>query len=252
MKRFKARCLAAVAIVLGTTSAYTATAQSAGSVASFEPASLVDYHNGYWVTKFRPEGARVAVTVINDLHYDPETRRVTVYAQMRALGRAMAPAQVGPGECTEMRGETVCFHPDAVYLNGSGQELRKADGDGAWWVKHSWVLGGEGYDNCELRPAETYDNCLYVEGDLLADGLTMMIGGEASNGYQYYNTRMPVFGEKSVTYLVNRFGPKNTDPEAGEIDLTPMVKFALSFECRETASALDGVTRDCPTFTPAR
>jgi hypothetical protein len=211
----------------------------------------VDYHDGYWVTKMNAPGLLFPVTAINDMHVDSDTNRITVYAQSRVLGRVTAPAQVGPGECTESNGETVCFHPDAVYLNGSGQELMEADGTGAWWVKHSWVLGGEGDDNCEMRPAETYDNCFFVEGNLMDDGLTMKIGG-VYNGAEHFNTRLPVLNEDEVTYLVTRFGPTNTDPDAGELDLSPMVQFVMTWECQEKASAFDNVTRSCPSFTPER
>lgn len=216
----------------------------------FEPTSLVNYHDGYWVIKMPAPGSPFPVTAINDMHVDADTNRITVYAQSRMLGRVLAPAQVGPGECTESNGETVCFHPDAVYLNGSGQELMEADGTGAWWVKHSWVLGGEGYDNCELRPAETYDNCFWVEGDLMDDGLTMKIGGVGPDGNEYFNTRVPVLNEDEVIYVINRFGPTNTDPNAGEIDLSPTVQFVVTGECQEKASAFDNVTRSCPSFTP--
>jgi hypothetical protein len=127
----------------------------------------------------------------------------------------------------------------------------RADGTGAWWVKHSWVLGGEGYDNCELRPAETYDDCFYVEGDLMEDGLTMKIGG-AYQGFEFYNTRMPVRTDDGVSYLVTRFGPNDRGPVASGADARPTVQFVLELECREIASALDGVTRSCPSFEGSR
>ena len=223
--------------------------RAAGPVTPFEPTSLVAYHGGYWVATMDVDGSPFPATIINDLHVDADTNRVTVYAQNRVRGRVVAPAQVGPGECTEANGQTVCFHPDAVYLNGSGQESMEADGTGGWWVKHSWVLGGEGYDNCELRPAETYDDCFYVEGDLLDDGLTMKIGGEI-RGFEFFNTRLPVLRDGDVTYLVTRFGPARVDAEPGSEDASPTVQFVLPLECQETASALDGVTRGCPTFPP--
>lgn len=34
----------------------------------------------------------------------------------------------------------------------------KADGMAKWWIKHSWILVGEGYENCEARPQEIYDD----------------------------------------------------------------------------------------------
>lgn len=84
----------------------------------------------------------------------------------------------------------------------------------------------------------------------MADGLTMKIGGVAQDGNEYFNTRMPVLNEDEVTYLVTRFGPTNTDPNVGEIDLSPMVQFVMTWECQEEASAFDNVTKSCPSFTP--
>ena len=167
-----------------------------------------------------------------------------------ALGRTVAPAQVGPGECTEgVDGETVCFHPDAVYLNGSGEELMEADGTGEWWVKHAWILGGEGYDNCELKPQESYDGCIWAEGELLDDGLTMKVGGiiDAETGAWGGNHRTPVFHEDGeVTYKVIRLTPTNLDPNEGEIDLTLKTDFVLNLTCEEEPSAFDNRTRECP------
>ena len=181
------------------------------------------------------------VTVINDLHVDTETRRVTVYAQSRVFGDVKSPPQVGPGECTQdTNGETVCFHPDAVYLNGSGEELAEDDGSGAWWVKHSWIVDGEGYDNCELRPQERYDNCSYVEGVMLDDGLTMQIGGtgEYSN---FFNRRKPLLDSNPVTYEVVRFSPDEDDPDGPARE-----QFTLTFDCTDDESAFDGRARPCP------
>lgn len=214
----------------------------------FEPTSQLDYHNGYWVTKYKDPGQLLSLTVINDMHVDSATNQVTVYAQSRLFGQVIAPTQVGPGECSESFGETVCFHPDAVYLNGSGEELMVADGTGSWWVKHAWVLGGKGYDNCELRPAETYDRCLYAEGKLMEDGLTMKVGGINKDGAEVFNTRLPVFNDGDVSYLVTRFAPVNADPAVGELNLTPTVQFALTFDCQEKASAFDNRVRSCPEF----
>lgn len=70
----------------------------------------------------------VSITINNNIHVDAATHRVTVYAQTRLLGKVVATPQIGPGECTEgNNGETVCFHPNAVYLNGSVKELMEAD-----------------------------------------------------------------------------------------------------------------------------
>ena len=87
---------------------------------------------------------------------------------------------MGPGECTQLpTGETVCYHPNAVYLNGSGEELLEADGNGEWWIKHAWVVDGEAMKLRTLSPRETYDDCMPVEGIWLEDGLSMRIGNPA-------------------------------------------------------------------------
>lgn len=213
----------------------------------FELTSQIDYHDGYWVTKVDVPDRPIALTVINDMHVDPATNRVTVYAQTRLLRMVVAPPQVGPGECTESpSGETVCFHPNAVYLNGSGAELTAADGSGDWWIKHSWVLGGEGYDNCEARPQENYDDCFWVEGELLDDGLSMKVGGIEESAESFYNIRTPLLDEEPIRYQVTRFAPKNADPNVGEIDLTPTEQFVLDWGCEEEASAFDNQARACP------
>ena len=98
------------------------------------------YHNAYWVAKIKPEGAPAKITVINDMYIDTVTNRVTVYAQSKIGGKIVSPPQVGPGKCIETKNDTLCFHPNAVYLNGSGAELDSADGNGAWWGV--WGAGG--------------------------------------------------------------------------------------------------------------
>ena len=219
-------------------------------VVPLELTSQIDYHDGYWVTKVDMPDNPVSITVINDMHIDAATNSVTVFAQSKALGQIIAPPQVGPGECTQGRnGETVCFHPDAVYLNGSGEKLMEADGTGEWWVEHAWILGGEGYDNCELRPQESYDDCFYAEGELLDDGLTMQVGGilDAETGAWFGNHRTPEFHDDgTVTYKVTRLSPTNLDSNAGEIDLTLKNDFVLEWTCEEEVSAFDNRARECP------
>jgi hypothetical protein len=195
------------------------------------------YHDGYWVTEFEDPGSGEPAVAINDMHIDTLTRRVTVYAQIRVVsGEVVAPPQVGPGECTQDRdGKSVCFHPNAVYLNASGAELGVADGTGEWWVKHSWVLGGEGYNNCPLGAQENY-LCFWVEGILLEDGLTMQIGGSGIFA-SLYNTRTPLLDEDPIGYEITRYGPGDGGPEA---------QFSLRWECVEAESAFDGRTRPCP------
>lgn len=209
-------------------------------------ASPLHYHDGYWVGKMRPPGSPLRLTVINDMHVDAATNRVTVYAQSRMLGKVVAPAQVGPGEFAELpNGDRVGFHPDSVYLNCSGQELSEDDGTGSWWVKHSWVLGGEGYYNTELRPQEYYDEGFYATGILLEDGLTMKVGAVV-DGAEVYNTRTPVLTGARVSYRVTRFGPANLDPEAGPIDLTPTEHFEIDWRWKTTPSPFDGLGRRVP------
>lgn len=207
--------------------------------------SPLTYHDAFWVTDIEsPEGA--TIRNVNDMHVDAATGHVRVYAQARVRRQIVAPPQVGPGDCTEMSdGETACYHPNAVYLNGSGRELLESDGTGSWWVKHAWVLGGEGYDNCELFARE-YDNCVWVEGELLEDGLSMKMAGTGEIERNFFNVRTPLLEDDPVTYRVRRFEPTNIDPQAGEVDLTPTAGFDLVWECQDDASPFDGLRRRCP------
>ena len=126
----------------------------------------------------------------------------------------------------------------------------EADGTGEWWVEHAWILDGEGYDNCELTPKERYDDCIWVDGVLLDDGLTMEIGGivDEETGAWAGNHRTPVFHDDgTVTYNVTRLMPTNLDPNAGEIDLTLEKGFVLEWTCEEEVSAFDHRARACPT-----
>lgn len=219
--------------------------QSAGmdeeAVAAVERAHLrvnspVVLHDGYWVGKLKPEGSPFALTIINDMHVDAATNRITVYAQSRMLGKVVAPAQVSPGEFSvAANGERVASHPDAVYLNGSGQELMEDDGSGSWWVKHSWVLGGEGYENAELKPQEHYEET-YVEGHLLDDGLTMRVGDP--EGLWGYNLRKPVLSGGKVRYQVKRY-EYSEDGALNE-------GFEIKWLHKNKASAFDGFVRSGP------
>jgi len=214
--------------------------------ASADQVNPLNLHNGYWVTKVNPPGLGPRITVINDMHVDLETKRVTVYAQSKVFGRVISPPQLNPAECTQTRkGDTHCFHPDAVYLNGSGQEFDQDTGDGAWWVKHSWVLDGEGYCNTEIVPKEIYGPCLPVTGILLEDGLTMKIGGKgsASDGDTkiFYNERGPVVDGEKVRYKVARFEWDENNTESD-----PILGFELLFDCKRERSAFDNIKRECP------
>lgn len=198
--------------------------------------SELNYHEGYWTAEVEVPDYPFPIQVINDLHIDAATKRVTVYAQQRINGMVLAPAQVGPGECTTiMTGDTVCYHPNAVYLNGSGEEFLEADGTGAWWVKHSWVLDGEGYQNWELGLEKDYGEGLWVEGILLEDGITMKVGDLDNSDGGFYNLRIPLLQNAPVTYGVERYAPPATTPQG-----------TLELNCTTETSAFDGLARSCP------
>ena len=170
------------------------------------------------------------------MHVDAATKRITVYAQQRINGQVLAPAQVEPGECTTvLNGETACYHPNAVYLNGSGKEFLQADGTGAWWVKHSWILDGEGYQNWELILEEDYGEGLLVEGILLEDDMTMKVGDIDGSDGGFYNLRKPILQNDPITYSVERYSPTAETPD-----------FSLEWTCSTETSAFDGLARSCP------
>ena len=203
------------------------------------------YHDAYWVAKIKPEGAPAKITVINDMHIDTLTNRVTVYAQSRILGKIVSPPQVGSGKCIETKKDSLCFHPNAVYLNGSGTELESSDGSGAWWVKHSWVLGGEGYQNWELKPKKNYGDGQYVEGILLEDGFTMKIGIRKDSIFTNYNLRMPIIDKNTseVFYKIVRYESPYKN------DTIPEEKFNLVLKSRKRRSPLNNETRTRPKLT---
>lgn len=95
-----------------------------------------------------------------------------------------------------------------------------------------------------------YDNYFWVEGDLMADGLAMKIGGVGADGNVYFSTRIPVLNEDEVIYHVTRFRPVNTDPNAGENNFSPTVQFVMTWECQEKVSAFNNVIRSRLSFTP--
>ena len=200
------------------------------------------YHDAFWVARIKPEGAPAKITVINDMYIDTVTNRVTVYAQSKIGGKIVSPPQVGPGKCIETKNDTLCFHPNAVYLNGSGAELDSADGNGAGWVKHSWVLGGEGYQNWELKPEKNYGDGHYVEGILLEDGLTMKIGIRKDSVFTGYNLRIPIIdtNTRQVNYQFVRYGFSD------ENNSIPEEKFKLVCKCKKRKSPFNNEIRTCP------
>ena len=200
------------------------------------------YHDAYWVAKIKPDGAPAKIKVINDMYIDTSSNRVTVYAQSRILGKIVSPPQVGIGECIETKNDTLCFHPNAVYLNGAGAELDYSDGRGAWWVKHSWVLGGEGYQNWELKPQQNYGDGHYVEGILLEDGISMKIGVKKNSIYTDYNIRRPVIDSNTrrLYYQLSRHEmSRNHDSISEE-------KFKLVWKCKKRKSPFNNDIRICP------
>ena len=224
----------------------TSPTQTSTQVEAVRPASDDDqnaqllYHDSYWVTQVEVDNA-LDVTVINDMYVDLDTMRVTVYAQSRILASRLivSPPQVDPGECEDtLVGDRVCHHPNAVYLNGSGQELETSDGTGEWWVKHSWILGGEGYDNCPIQPQEFYDNCFWVEGEVAEDGVSMQVGGVEPGDEDYFNIRGPDLDSSPIEYDLVRFEP-------AEDGSGPVETFTLTWQCEEAVSAFDGSDRTC-------
>ncbi|MEO1035282.1 MAG: hypothetical protein AAFX44_06975 [Pseudomonadota bacterium] len=203
-----------------------------------EPLDLLTCHDGFWVADYETDD-RESLTVVNDTHIDVQNRRTTVYAQITSsTGDVIAPPQLNTGECrTDSNDETVCFHPNAVYLNGSGQELAVADGTGDWWAKYSWIDGGPAYYNCQLAAREDYQ-CAWVKARLLDDGKTMRIGGVNAVTRNIFDTRSPIVGDFGITYEINRYLDLGWEP------LEPT--FSLTADCIEDPSPLDGRRRACP------
>lgn len=196
-----------------------------GDDTALERYQQLAFHDGYWVS----DGA---VTVINDMHIDVESRSATVYARALIGERIFSPPQVGPGECDA----TGCFHPNAIYLNGQGEERTRSDGTGGWWVKHAWIVDGADYLNCELPPQQqlSYQGCFPIRGVLQDDGLGIELGHPDGEG-PWYNVRTPLLDETTITYTVTRYVPGNPEPVT-----------VLNLRCVEAASPLDDRIRPCP------
>jgi hypothetical protein len=230
-----------------------------GATASEAPAdsfASLELHAGYWIDEdgsvVEAYGGRT-VLAHSVHHVDVPTRRMTVYAQARMRETVdgtgsevvVSPPQLAPGTCgpDPLNGQTVCAHANAVYLDGSGEERMTSDGTGAWWVKHSWVLDGEGYRNCQLMPPPDrvldYDtDCIPVVGQWQDDELTMVVGPTTPSGElaPVYNERRPLLDQDPVRYWINRV---DTRPDAEP--------FTLEFTCvPDEPSPLDGTELDCP------
>lgn len=172
-------------------------------------------------------------------HVDVPTHRMTVYAQSRMREEAdgtgaevvISPPQLDPGVCgaDPLNGQSVCAHANAVYLDGSGEERTSSDGTGAWWVKHSWVLDGEGYRNCQLMPPpdqvlEYGSDCVPVIGRWQDDELTMLVGPTTPSGElaPIYNERRRPRGETDATPYDS--GPQLVGAKLNHVGEEPLVE----------------------------
>ncbi len=193
--------------------------------------SRVSIHEGYWVSKSsHPNNPNIIIDVINDLHIDAASGHVVVYAQQRIGELILAPIQLANEECTTVKdGSLACAHPDAVYLNETGEELALADGTGDWWVKHEWNIFDDEtlFPMCNLGVSETY-NCGLMQGHLLDDELTMQVGTPTD-----YNLRTVYDEQNPVQYSVTLKQSSFPDVE-------------LIWDCLEVSSAIDGKVRYCP------
>ncbi len=204
--------------------------------------NLLDKHNGYWKGTARDvDGTPVAV-IINDVHADNETGEVVVYAQSERVsdGILQGPPQLAPGECTNFEElGYVCGHPDAVYLNGSGEELTSGDGNdgGAWWVKHAWVLNDESsrLEACRMGAEEIYTACYTARGVLDEDGNTQKISIISLFPLEFYNLRYVELNADPIEYYVDAYGPAN------------ILLVRLTMTCQNIASPFDGFLQSCPT-----
>ena len=197
----------------------------------------LNHHAAYWETKIKPDGSLFSVTMINDIYFEPTTRRMTVYTQSRAFGRAVAPAQIPRGDCVIHENETYCSHPSAVYLTGSGKELTDAEGSGSWWMRQSWVVNGEGFTSSEIRPEEHYSST-YMTAELMEDGLTIKVG----NPELGFSLRRPIYNGKRVIYDFTVYAATATD--SGELSYEESIE--LQWQCKNEKSPLTGRIRSCP------
>ena len=198
--------------------------------------SDLNAHEGYWIENIANPNVPFPIVAINDMHMDAATKRVTIYVQTKINGQVITPPQVEPGECTTLfNGDTACFHPNAVYLNGTGEELMQGDGTGEWWVKRTWELDGEGFVYWEAESMKDYGEGRLIEATMLEDGLTMKVG-DLSNSYTgEYNLRKPHVNNTSISYTVTRY------------DVNGQPQFVDTFSgCITEKSDFDGLARTCP------
>ena len=118
-------------------------------------------------------------------------------------------------------------------------------------MKHSWVVDGEGYRNCELTPLEDYGEGTWATCELLEDGLTVRMSGDFGFDEFYGNLRKPLLSMGPIAYEVARYEPKNLDSDAGPIDYISTPRFTPIMECRQEKNAFDGRARWCPQMAPA-
>ncbi len=198
--------------------------------------SELNAHEGYWIENIVDPNIPFPITAINDMHIDAATKKVTIYVQTKVNGQVISPPQVEPGECTILfNGDTVCFHPNAVYLNGSGEELMQGDDTGEWWIKRIWELDGEGFLNWEAEPMQDYGEGLWVEATIIEDGVTMKVGDLDNSHTGEYNLRKPHVNNSPVTYTVTRY------------DANDQPQYVNTFSgCITEKSDFDGLARSCP------
>jgi hypothetical protein len=203
--------------------------------------SDLNLHEGYWVYERVDPVSGSTIQSISDVQVDAASGRITVYAQSVLNGLPYQPAQVGPGlTTTTITGETAGHHPNAVYLNGSGEEFLEDVGGGSWWVKHSWIVDGEGYENWPLgQTAIDYGPGLYVEGILLDDGYSVKVGDLDDSDTGEFNIRQPIANTNPVSYHVYFYETLESSEPRG----------LIVFTCTESPSPYDGLARYCPTST---
>ncbi|MEO0341280.1 MAG: hypothetical protein AAF242_18980 [Bacteroidota bacterium] len=201
--------------------------------------SDLNLHEGYWVLEGVDTASNSVFVSVSDVHIDAATKRITVYAQTIVNGTIYQPAQVGPGGATvtTLTGEIAAYHPNAVYLNGSGKEHLEDVGGGSWWVKHSWVSDGGGYLNWRADQfAIDYGPGFYAESILLADGYTIKVGDLDGDENGQYNIREVFTTTNPASYHISSFVPF-----AGIEPVRVLVQL-----CAENVSSFDGLARYCP------
>ncbi|MEO1253353.1 MAG: hypothetical protein AAFY41_00525, partial [Bacteroidota bacterium] len=107
-------------------------------------------------------------------------------------------------------------------------------GGGSWWVKHSWVVDGEGYQNWPLDQfAIDYGPGTYAEGILMEDGLSVKIGDLDVSETGSYNIRQPITDTNPVSFHISSY------PDAGSAEPVSLGVYTIT----ENPSPFDGLAR---------